>query len=134
MTDAIRQLLLAFNAASKCAVDKVRLATYPFSADKLQADFEAIRAEHLTPAVLQLDAAFGVTVHNFWQTLTEQLQVTHRMLEVANTGAGATYFGEMLTQEAQSRIDRILGAVQLLASSAASGSRPAIVDFSWVSK
>lgn len=134
MTDAIRQLLLAFNVASQCAADQVRSAVYPFAAAKLQADFEAIRAEHLPPAALQLDAAFGVTVQNLWQALTEQLLVTHQMLAAANTGAGATFFGGMLNQEAQSRVDRLLGAVQLLASYTASGARPAIVDFSWVSK
>jgi hypothetical protein len=53
MTDAIRQTLLAFNVASQCAADTVRTATYPFSAEKLAADFAAIRAEHLTPSVLQ---------------------------------------------------------------------------------
>ncbi len=134
MTDAIRQTLLAFNVASQCAADTVRTATYPFSAEKLAADFAAIRAEHLTPSVLQLDAAFGVTVQNLWQALTEQLAVTHHMLEAANTGAGATYFGGMLTQEAHSRVERILGAVKLLASYHASGARPAIVDFAWVTK
>ena len=134
MTDAIRQTLLAFNVASQCAADTVRTATYPFSAEKLAADFAAIRAEHLTPSVLQLDAAFGVTVQNLWQALTEQLAVTHHMLEAANTGAGATYFGGMLTQEAHSRVERILGAVKLLASYSATGARPAIVDFSWVAK
>ena len=134
MTDAIRQILLAFNVASQSAADTVRAATYPFSAEKLAADFQAIRAEHLTPSVLQLDAAFGVTVQNLWQALTEQLAVTHHMLEAANTGAGATFFGAMLIQEAQSRVDRILGAVKLLASYSASGARPAIVDVSWVAK